>query len=308
MPALAKRPASTGATSAGAARPVARQAPPRRRSGQQAWWQTRWGTIATFVSIALVVVLFFVMARNSGGGSSADGQAVPPEVLAQVTQVSPEVSAAVGTGGLSSPLMQVKPQVEVLKGQSGKPQIVYIGADYCPFCAAERWSVIVAMSRFGTFSNLHYTTSSSSDVYPDTATFSFYKSSYSSQYIDFVGVETQDRNQNPLQSPTSEQQALLAKYDAPPYVSQQSAGAIPFMTFGNQYLTSGAGYKPDVLTNKSQAAIAKALSDPNAASTKGIVGNANYLTAAVCQVINDSAPACKVAPIPTIEQQLPKNG
>ena len=315
MPDLAKRPTSTASTSASAGasagarpvRPVARQEPPRRRS-QQAWWQTRWGTIATFVSIALVIALFFWMANRSGGGSSTDGQAVPPEVLAQITQVSPEVSAAVGTGGLRSPLMQVKPQVEVLKGPSGKPQIVYIGADYCPFCAAERWSVIVAMSRFGTFSNLHYTTSSSSDVYPDTSTFSFYKSSYTSQYIDFVGVEYQDRNQNSLQPLTSEQQALLDKYDAPPYVSQQSAGAIPFMTFGNQYLTSGAGYKPDVLTNQSQAQIAKALSDPKAASTQGIVGNANYLTAAVCQVINDSAPACKVAPIPTIEQQLPKNG
>ncbi|MGZ3639758.1 MAG: hypothetical protein ACXVCX_18160, partial [Ktedonobacterales bacterium] len=65
---------------------------------------------------------------------------------------------------------------------------------------------------------------------------------------------------------------------------------------------------PKALENKSQADIAKALSDPNAATTKNIVGNANYLTAAVCKAINDSAPACKVAPIPSIEQQLPKNG
>ncbi|HEX8035203.1 MAG TPA: DUF929 family protein, partial [Ktedonobacterales bacterium] len=231
-----------------------------------------------------------------------------PTVMQQITSVSPQVSAAVGTGGLQNPLTAVSPKVEVLKDASGKPKIVYIGGDFCPFCAAERWSVIVAMSRFGTFSNLHYMSSSGSDVFPNTPTFTFYKSTYTSQYITFEGVETQDRNHNPLQQPTSEQQQLLAKYDAPPYVPQQSAGAIPFMDFANQYLTSGAGFSPDVLANKSQPDIAKALSDPNAETTKNIVGNANYLTAAVCQVINNNAPACKVAPIPSIEQQLPKNG
>lgn len=306
MPSLPKRVSSTASTSATArpaARPAARQQPPRRRYERKEWWQTRWATIGAFVSIALVVVLFIVLAKNSTGGLSTDGQAVSPEVLTQITSVSPEVSAAVGTGGLHNPLIQVKPRVEVLKDASGKAMVVYVGGDFCPYCAAERWSVIVALSRFGTFSNLHYMSSSGSDSFPNTPTFTFYKSTYTSQYVNFAGVESQDRSGNPLQQLTSEQQQLVNKFDAPPYTQ----GGIPFMTFGNQYLTSGAGYSPDVLKNKSQAEIAKALSDPNAATTKGIVGNANYLTAAVCQLINDSAPACKVAPIPSIEQQLPKN-
>lgn len=309
MPELPKRAngtASASATVRPAARPVARQQPPRRRYERKAWWQTQWATIGAFVSVVLVIVLFVVLANRSNGGSPTDGQVVSPQVLAQITSVSPQVSATVGTGDLQNPLTAVSPKVEVLKDASGKPKIVYIGADFCPYCAAERWSVIVAMSRFGTFSNLHYMSSSGSDSYPNTPTFTFHKSAYTSQYITFEGVEYQDRNGNPLQTLTSEQQQLMAKYDAPPYVSQQSAGGIPFMTFGNQYLTFGAGYSPDSLANKSQTDIAKALSDSNAATTKGIVGNANYLTAVVCRVINDSAPACKVAPIPSIEQQLPK--
>src|SRR5215471_17073708 len=32
----------------------------------------------------------------------------------------------------------------------GKPEMLYIGAEYCPYCAAMRWSMAVALSRFGT--------------------------------------------------------------------------------------------------------------------------------------------------------------
>ena len=39
----------------------------------------------------------------------------------------------------------------------GKPEVLYVGAEYCPFCAAERWPVVVALSRFGTWSGLSAT-------------------------------------------------------------------------------------------------------------------------------------------------------
>jgi hypothetical protein len=32
--------------------------------------------------------------------------------------------------------------------------MLYIGAEYCPYCAAERWPLVMALSKFGTFSNL----------------------------------------------------------------------------------------------------------------------------------------------------------
>ena len=107
----------------------------------------------------------------------------------------------------------------VLKGADGKPLITYIGAEYCPFCAAERWALAVALSRFGTFSNLSGTHSSGSDEFPDTQTLSFYGSSYSSPYIDFEPVE-EATNQpagagyQTLQAPTAAESALVAKYDS----------------------------------------------------------------------------------------------
>ena len=37
---------------------------------------------------------------------------------------------------------------------TGKPEVLYVGAEFCPFCGAERWPLIVALSRFGHFTTL----------------------------------------------------------------------------------------------------------------------------------------------------------
>src|SRR6202042_144933 len=109
---------------------------------------------------------------------------------------------------------------------AGKPEILYVGAEYCPYCAAERWAMTVALSRFGTFSNLHFIHSSSTDVYANTPTLTFYKSGYTSKYLTFVPVEWYSGipdSKSPtgykvLQTPTAAQQALFSKYNAAPYV------------------------------------------------------------------------------------------
>ena len=56
--------------------------------------------------------------------------------------------------------------------------MIFVGAEYCPYCAAERWSMIMALSRFGTFTGLKEMSSESNDVDPDTSTFTFVDSSY----------------------------------------------------------------------------------------------------------------------------------
>ena len=147
----------------------------------------------------------------------------------------------------------------ILKARDGKPLITYIGAEYCPFCAAERWSLAVALSRFGTFSNLSGTHSSDSDEFPDTQTLSFYGSSYSSPYIDFQPVE-EATNQpagdgyQTLQTPTAAQSALVAKYD--------TQGSIPFLDIANRYVITGSSFSPQVLQGLSRSQIAADLSEP----------------------------------------------
>jgi hypothetical protein len=104
----------------------------------------------------------------------------------------------------------------------GKPEVLYIGAEYCPYCAAERWAVVVALSRFGAFSGLGETASSPSDVFPNTSTLTFHGASYASNYLTFTGKEIQGNQvvngkYAPLDTLSSAQQALFDKYDAPPY-------------------------------------------------------------------------------------------
>lgn len=280
------------------------------RSNQRKRVRSNWRpgvTVGVVLLIfAAIIGVFLFVSRQSSAPRPAPTP-VNSGVLQAVTHVDPTVLAAVGTGGASAP--QALHGQPPLTGPTGKPEFFYFGAEYCPFCAAQRWAVVVALSRFGTFSHLNQSTSSSNDVYPDTPTFTFYQSSYSSPYIDFVSVESQDRQQNPLQTPTAEQQQIFSTYDAPPYVSAQNQGGIPFIDIANQYLVAGQSYSPQVLQNLNWQEIANDLSNQDSPVAKGILGTANYLTAAICQATNQQpAQVCGANPIPQIEQSLGKVG
>src|SRR6202043_382420 len=88
--------------------------------------------------------------------------------LGDVTSVSPRTFAApISPSGVTPPVATGK-NTALLTASDGKPEILYVGAEYCPYCAAQRWAVVTALSHFGTFSGLGTTTSSASDVDPNT--------------------------------------------------------------------------------------------------------------------------------------------
>src|SRR5579884_3553457 len=188
-----------------------------------------WVAVALLV-IAAVVAIFFYLSKQPASTSSSSSIAIngrkpaPAQVVNQVTNVSPSVLQAVDIGNVTTKPIYI-PSQPALNGPNGKPEFFYFGAEYCPYCAAQRWSMLVALSRFGTFQNLSITTSSASDVYASTPTFSFYGSSYSSSYIDFVSVETTTNQPDgnggyvTLETPTADEQQIVNKYDAPPYRS-----------------------------------------------------------------------------------------
>ena len=244
------------------------------------------------VVVAVVAALIVVNLTKSTKAATATTVA-HADVVAAVTTVPPSVLGHAGVDAGS-----VQPPVAIKGGspltRNGLPEMLYIGAEYCPYCAAERWAMVVALSRFGSFSNLGQTESSTTDkVAPGTKTFSFYKSSYTSTYLTFTPVETATNQPGPggsgyapLQTPTAAQQSLLVKYDAPPYTPASSAGGIPFIDFGNKYLVLGASYDPNLLQGLTMATIAGSLSDPTSPPAKAILGTANLLTAAICKMTN----------------------
>ena len=289
------------------------QGPAQRKTNRRQWLWTG-GIVAL---IAVIVVAFIVISRiQSPGSASGSTTLASSQVFNAVTKVDPNVLAAVGTGGVTNPLKAVNGSPPILKGPTGKPEFLYMGAEYCPYCAAERWAMVVALSRFGTFSKLYQTTSSSADVFPNTPTFTFYSTLYrgpvySSSYIDFVPVETQGNVQDAsgnyptLQTPTAAQQNLLNTYDAAPYTSE--AGSIPFIDIGNRYVLIGASYNAQDLANLQWQDIANDLADSNSAVSKDILGSANYLTAGICMMTQQQpGSVCNTPAIQSIEQSLGK--
>ena len=243
--------------------------------------------------LAAVVVIALVLALLLGGGSPGGG-ALPTGAAAQsvinaATAVPASVSAAVGNGSATQAPVAISGGTPLTAG--GKPEILYIGAEYCPYCAAERWAMVVALSRFGRFTDLGFTHSSSTDVYPDTPTFTFHGSTFSSPYLTFSGVETATNQPNgnggyqPLDTPTPQQAEIWKVVDP-----RQS---FPFIDIGGRYVVEGATYDAAVLSGKSAAEIASALSDPSTPVAKAVLGAANGITAAICQTTgNQPAAAC----------------
>ena len=199
-------------------------------------WKTSWIRIGVPLLIVLVVEgVFFVILRN---GSSATGststvensQPVPHDVLQAVTTVGVGTFATVGTGHVPNPFTATEGassgvrNAPVLRDSVGKPILLFIAAEYCPYCGTERWPIVIALSRFGTFSNLHIISSSATDVYPNTPTFTFYGSTYASPYIDFQPVEIEDRSDKSLQKLTSAQSQTFVTYS--------SSQSIPFIDAG----------------------------------------------------------------------------
>jgi len=216
-------------------------------------------------------------------------------VVDSITGLPTSELDGIGQGSAKQLIVPVSGQA--LNGPTGKPEVFYMGAEYCPYCAAERWAMIIALSRFGTFSGLQTTSSSSTDVYPNTPTFTFHGASYTSQYIDFRSVETTDRNQNALESPTAADQALVNAYDR--------GGSIPFVDFGNHYVFAGSTYLPDVLAGMSWQQVAAAVQQPSSPQAKAILGSANLVTAAVCKLTGDQPTSvCSSATIQALEKKL----
>jgi len=247
------------------------------------------------VGVIVVIVLIMVGIKLGTGTGNGNGDQVSNtaagKVVKQVTGVPASVFSQVGAGSLAKGPIAINGGDAITK--DGKPEVLYVGAEYCPFCAAERWAVVAALSRFGTWSNVGLTNSSSNDYAPDTPTLSFHGADYSSDYISFAGYETEDRDQQPLDTLPSDDQKILQKYDAPPYVDQSSAGSIPFVYYGGKYFSNGASFDPLLMKDMTHAEVAKAMHDPNSKVGQAIDGTANSITAAVCKLTgNKPANVC----------------
>jgi Domain of unknown function (DUF929) len=301
---------------------IAAQREAQRRAEQRKRIYIAGGSILV---VAIVVIALVLVKLNSGGGTPAATSNGPTgaaltTLTKQVTGVPASVTDKIADGGVSKNLFVSTENSTAISNASsqlgsyfgtinsstaltsgGKPEVLYLGGEYCPFCAAQRWAMVNALSRFGTFSGLTTTHSSSTDSYPNTPTWTFYKSTYKSDYITFTPVEeyTNYRQGNSsstsvpyqtLQTPTPAEQTIGQTYDP--------TGSIPFIDLGNKYVQVGnlSPLSPALLAGKTWTQVAAAMSDPSSTLGQAIIGNANYMTAAICKLTsNQPASACTPA-------------
>jgi thiol-disulfide isomerase/thioredoxin len=230
------------------------------------------------VAIVLVFVVALIVVKLNQSGAPVAPQAAQtnPRVAAEVSSVPAATFNAVASGTATglSPLSGVSELTA-----DGKPEVLYMGGEFCPFCAAERWALAAALSRFGTLSGVSFIHSSPTDG--DIPTLSFYKSSYTSKYLTFSPVEWFGEADDPstpfghvyLQQPTAQEAALFARY---------ANGSIPFLDIANRYVLPQTQYSPDDISGLTWAQIATAMQDPSSHVATDIDGAANTLTAAMC--------------------------
>lgn len=266
--------------------------------------------IAIGAICAVLVIAGGLVALNAAGvgGNSSTGSAATtasPQVVSAVSDVPSSVLDSVGAGDAKTFPRSI--QAPALTAD-GKPRVLYVGAEYCPYCAAQRWAVAVALSRFGSWSGLGQTHSSSSDVFPNTPTLSFHGAHYTSRYLSFTGYETttnklEGNHYQALDTLSPADQKIYETYDQPPYTDGN--GGIPFLDIGGSYVLSGASFSPQILSGMTQEQVAAALSDPASPVAKAVDGAANALTAAICNVTKGSpAGVCDTAGVRAAAQRL----
>jgi hypothetical protein len=177
---------------------------------------------------------------------------------------------------------------------NGKPELLYIGAEFCPACAAERWALVVALSQFGTFKNLQQTRSAVQDG--NIATVSFYGSTYDSPYLTFTPVETttnqrQGNYYRPLETPTAAQQALWSS-------TLGGRLSFPFLDMGGKYLLNTSQFPIAILEGQSFDQIAGQVGNNNTISGANIDTAAAALVKYISDVTGHNPATTRSASLP----------
>jgi len=244
------------------------------------------GSVAAVLVIVVAFIVIKSLSKPAAAAKAVTSGATVTKVMTDLATVPAATLDKIGTGTTYSNAVQTIHTASTPLTQGGKPEIVYVGANYCPFCAAERWSLVTALSRFGSFSGLGLIHSAGgAETDPNTATLTFYKSSYTSKYVVFQTTEAQTVTHANLQPLTALDKQVMGKYDVPPYVQTSAeSGSFPFVDFGNQYVIDGASYDPAILKGLTWEQISSALKDPSSPVAKSADGAANLITAAICKL------------------------
>lgn len=242
-------------------RPI--QADTRRKTRRSSHSRNRW-----LIGLALVVVVslfaWHLAVSHNAGSATPNGSTVAP-----------------GTAHHLGGFQQVADQSVLVHGQL---PVLFVSAQYCVFCAAERWALVDALERFGTLSQISPSQSAIVDgVNAPVPTYDFTRAQFASSLVDFQHVDVADQNGNPLQQLTAAQQAMLGQYDP--------RGGIPFLDIGNAYVQISSGYAPSLLQGLSFVQVKQDLTDPTSTIGQTIHQEGTRITALICKLTGNTLQA-----------------
>jgi hypothetical protein len=258
-----------------------------RRQAEQRRRRRNWLAAGATAAVVVVVAVVAAVGLSSGQAKAAPRTPVPA-ATAQALQSVPVGTLAAASSqvsGQSPAFLQRGPALTA----NGKPELLYIGAEFCPVCAAQRWAMVVALSQFGTFHNLQQTRSAVRDG--NIPTLSFYGSTYTSPYLKFTPVETttnqpDGNSYRPLETPTAAQQALW---------SSALGGNLtfPFVDIGGKFVLNTSQVPATMLQGHSFAEIASSVGNNHTAIGASIDSAAASLVKYICGITgNQPAATC----------------
>jgi Domain of unknown function (DUF929) len=250
------------------------------------------------ILVAIVLLGTLVAVRDSSGPpkipTTETFNPAPSSLLSTLASVPPPVYDTVGVTSPANPVTPLRsvgsdstPVWQATgNGGTSKPVVFFYGAEFAPYAAVQRWPLILALSRFGTFDTLGLMQSSSTTAFANLSTFTFWQVSYRSKYVVLESVERYSAL-NPtgarylaLESPDARQAAAIASYG-------QTPDTFALLDVANRWVLNGAAFAPGVLAGLSQDQIAGYLSTSASPLTQAVLSAANEITAAICSVDGD---------------------
>ncbi len=159
--------------------------------------------------------------------------------------------------------------------RSGKLYVFFMGAEYCPYSAAERWAIVRALQKFGQWDGLKQTMSAARDEpFLNLPTYDFTKANYTSPHVEFASRETKDREFKPLQKLLKTEEKLVRKFNADK--------EIPFLLIGGRFMQVGAGFTPKIFIGHTFRQTETELKKAESEIRKTIDDEANVISALMC--------------------------
>jgi Domain of unknown function (DUF929) len=289
-----KRKRQVGPTSRSAASKATRASANRRAAiARQRQHRQKIMALLAIGVVVLVVGVLVIVKVSSGSSSSkpAAASVLSSALYDELTSPSLAALSAAAENYHHSDLVYPSKITSSSLSEKGKPEVLYLGAEYCPYCATERWAMVLALSKFGTFHGLREIRSNTQDAgIEHLATLTFADATYTSKYLAFKPIEMENTVGQTLVTPTKAQEALLNKY---------TSGDIPFVDLDGKSAIVGAEYDPHLLAGLDQTQVIDQLGAGTSTLASNIEADAGAIISNLCPLTGSSpAGVCSSFPKP----------